>query len=185
MGHSMGALLAYHYLLFSGKRPNLAGLVLSSPYLGLSLEVHPIKAGLGRVMSRFHPTLALPTGLMGKDVCRDLELQRLYDSDPLNVKKATARWFTETTRAIEEVHGRAGALDVPLLLLYGGADKVASADATERFARALTMKDRTTERLANHYHELVNEPPAVRAPIIARMADWLRAHAEVSQAART
>jgi alpha-beta hydrolase superfamily lysophospholipase len=39
------------------------------------------------------------------------------------------------------------------------------------------MKDRTVERLAGHYHELVNEPPEVRAKIIDRMGQWILAHA--------
>lgn len=176
MGHSMGGLLVLDWLL-AGNGRDLSGVVITSPFLGLSLKVNPVKEGLGRMMSRVIPTLALPSGLKGADVCRDPELQKLYDSDPLNNKNATARWFTETMKAIENVHTRAGELNVPLLLLYGGADKVASADATDQLAAKLRMSDKTVERLKDHYHELVNELPETRAKIIERIGAWLLAHA--------
>ena len=77
---------------------------------------------------------------------------------------------------------RAGEIKLPTLMLYGGADKVASADATDRLAGRFTMSDKVVERMADHYHELVNEPPAVREKVIERIADWLVAHAEAKAA---
>jgi acylglycerol lipase len=171
-GHSMGGLLAAHYLLQRGSS-GLSGLVLSSPYLGLALQVNPVKLAAGRLMSRLHPQLALASGLKGSDVTRDPAMQRRYEEDPLNGKTATARWFTEATLAMEEVHAQAGRLQLPTLLLYGGADRVASADATDRFAAALAMRDKTAERLAGFHHELVNEPLEERTQVIERISRWL------------
>lgn len=175
-GHSMGGLVLADWTITRGSS-ELLGLVLSSPFLGLALAVNPVKEGLGRVMSRIIPTLALPSGLYGRDVTRDPELAARYDADPLNNKKATSRWFTETMGAIQRVHARAGELTCPLLLVYGGADKVASADATDRFAARLRGRDQEKERLAGHYHELVNEPPADRERVIDRIGTWLLARA--------
>jgi alpha-beta hydrolase superfamily lysophospholipase len=163
--------------LIAGHGRDLAGVVLTSPFLGLALKVNPVKEGLGRMMSRVIPKLGLPSGLKGSDVCRDPELQKLYDTDPLNNKNATARWFTEAMKAIDRVHARAGEIERPILLLYGGSDKVASADATDQFASKLRSKDKTIERLTDHYHEVVNELPEVRGKVIDRIAAWLTAHA--------
>jgi alpha-beta hydrolase superfamily lysophospholipase len=124
-------------------------------------------------MSRLIPALALGTGLHGRDVTRDPELARQYDADPLNNKKGTARWYTETMDAIDRVFDRAKELSVPMLVLYGGADWVASADKTDAFVRSLKMADRTYERLADYYHELVNEPQEARTKVIARVGAWL------------
>lgn len=176
MGHSMGGLVVSHWLLNGGGR-GVAGVVLSSPYLGLALEVPAAKVLAGKVMSRLLPGLGLESGLKGSDVTRDPELARIYDTDPLNNKKATARWFTEATKAIDEVHTRAAELSAPMLLLYGGADRVASADATDRFKAKLRGPDVTAERLADHYHELVNEPQAVRDAVMDRIGTWLLARA--------
>lgn len=172
LAHSMGALLLCDWLLAGGGK-DLSSVVLTSPFLGIALEVNPVKAAVGRAMSKIVPALALSSGLRGADVCRDAEIARRYDVDPLNNKKATARWFTETIEAIERVHRGASKLSLPLLLLYGGDDRVASADATDRFARALRPEFATFERLDGIFHEIVNEPAGVREPIIDRMALWL------------
>lgn len=182
LGHSMGGLVLSHWMLAGGAQGTV-GSVLSSPYLGLALAVSPVKIGLGRVMSRIVPTLALPSGLTGADVTRDPTLAAIYDSDPLNNKNATARWFTEATRAQQEVLTRASELKGPMLLLYGGADRVASADVTDRFAASLRGADVTSERLAGHYHELVNEPPEIRARVLDRIGAWLVAHASAASVA--
>jgi alpha-beta hydrolase superfamily lysophospholipase len=173
-GHSMGALLALDWLL-AGNGKELAGVALSSPFLGIALKVNPVKEGLGRVMSRLIPTLSLPSGLKGSDACRDPKLQELYDSDPLNNKNATARWFTEAMKAIDRVHARANEIKGPLILLYGGSDRIASADATDQLAKKLACEDKTVERLEGHYHELVNEGPEDREKIFDRYATWLLA----------
>jgi len=177
LGHSMGGLLTAHYLL-SGKGANVRAAVLSSPYLGLALEVGGLKLGAARLFSRVVPKLSLPSELKGTDLTRDAEMVRIHDEDELNFPTANARWFTESSAAMEMVHAKASQLDKPLLLLYGGADKVASADATDRFARALTVADREVERLHGYYHEILNEPPADREALMDRMADWMLARAE-------
>ena len=96
----------------------------------------------------------------------------------LNFGTANARWYTESTQAMEFVHSKASQLAKPLLLLYGGADRIASADATDRFASKLTVADREVERLPGHFHELLNEPPEYRDPLIERIAEWLLARAQ-------
>lgn len=180
-GHSMGALVSIDWQLAGGGR-DLRALVLSSPFLGIALPVNPLKILLGKVASRAVPRLALPSGLTGADVCRDPELARLYDVDPLNNKLATARWYTEATGTFARVQAGAGTLALPLLLLYGGADRVASADETDRFARSLRAPDRTVERLPGLYHEILNEPKETRDRLIERIAGWLLERADTKAA---
>ena len=177
LGHSMGGLLTAHYLL-AGKGPKVHGVVLSSPYLGLALEVSGVKKGAAVLLSRVLPKLSLPSGLEGKDLTRDPAMVKLHDDDRLNFGTANARWFTESTQAMERVLAQASQLSKPLLLVYGGADRVASADATDRFAAKLAVADREVARLPGFFHEILNEPPADRDPLIARIAGWLLAHAE-------
>ena len=161
----------------SGVSRELPGIIVSSPYLGLALEVPAIKKKLGKLTSALYPKLAMATGLLGEHVTRDAEKARLYDSDPLNNKKATSRWFIEAGLAIERVHAvAAGHVKFPMLLLYGGDDQVASADATDKFAAQLSGDSITAERLAGYAHELVNEPPEFRDAVIERTANWVLSH---------
>lgn len=176
LGHSMGGLLSTHYLL-SGKGQAVKGAVISSPYLGLALEVSGIKLAAANLMSGLLPKLSLPSGLEAKDLTRDPEMVRIHEADDLNFPTANARWFTESSAAMEMVHSKASQLSKPLLLLYGGSDKVASADATDRFAKNLTVADREVERLPGFFHEILNEPPEDRNPLIDRIAAWTAARA--------
>lgn len=174
-GHSMGGLLVFDWLNSGISRP-MNGLLVSSPFLGVAIKVNPLKKMLGNLMSSVYPPLAIPSGLAGKDVTRDADEAMKYDSDGLNNSKATARWYTETMTAIERVNaGAAGAVSCPILLLYGGDDRVVCADSTERFAKGLTGYDRTVERLDGYFHELINEPEEFRRPVIERMTNWISA----------
>ncbi len=174
-GHSMGGLIAMHWLLAGGGK-DLAGLALSSPLCGVAVAVPAWKSKLGTMASSLYPKLALPSGLEGRDVSRDPEQARIYDADPLNNKSATARWYTEAVTAMARVYERASELKLPTILLYGGDDKVASAEAADKVAARLAMPDRSIERLAGYYHELVNEPEAERNAVIERYAAWFIAH---------
>jgi acylglycerol lipase len=175
--HSMGGLITFHWLI-SGRGRNLKGIVISSPLLGVAVPVPAVKAAAGRFLSKVMPKMSLPSGLKGADAARDPDIAREYDRDPLMGRNAGARWYTEMLAAVETVHARAHQIELPLLLLYASEDKLASADETDKVAKTLTMKDRTVERLAGHYHELVNEPPEARAKIIDRMGQWILAHAQ-------
>jgi lysophospholipase len=171
-GHSVGGLIALDWLI-ANRGARIAATALSSPFLGVALKVSPVKTAVGRAMSRFVPKLSMSSGLTGKDVARDAEIARLYDTDPLNNKNATVRWYTEAMEAVDRVMARAGEIETPMLVLYGGADKVADSDKTDQLVRSLKMAERSYERLPDHYHEIVNEPPDVRAKVIARFASWL------------
>ena len=88
------------------------------------------------------------------------------------IPTANARWYTEATAAQTDVRANAGKIDAPILLLYGGEDKVADADVTEAWAPSLKNAD--SERLAGFYHELINEPPEDRQRVMSRIITWIQ-----------
>jgi alpha-beta hydrolase superfamily lysophospholipase len=152
-------------------------MVLTSPYWQLAMQQPAAKIWAGKLASFVAPKLALPTGLKGADVCRDPELQKKYDVDPLNNKNATARWFTESSRAQEELVARAAQLTTPTLLLVGEADKVAAAPQARVVFERLGSQDKTLRMLAGQYHEVLNEPKPTRDATVKEIVEWLRAHA--------
>src|SRR6185295_11156346 len=93
-GHSLGGLISIHTALRAQDR--LAGLTLSSPYLGLAMTVPAVKLLAGRALSRFLPSVSLAAGVKGADCNHSDEIASAYDRDPMNFKKANVRWFTET-----------------------------------------------------------------------------------------
>jgi alpha-beta hydrolase superfamily lysophospholipase len=175
VGHSFGGLIATKLIL---SRPDaVRGLVLSSPFFRLRLEVPAVKVLAARAASAIYPKLSLPSGLKGEDVTRDPELARLYDADPLNLKNATARWFTESERAQSEVLARAAEVRLPTLAVIGGADRVAHPGRGEEIARKFSSEDKTIHVLPGQFHEVFNEPRPHRDETIALVRDWLVARA--------
>ena len=170
-GHSFGGVVATLSTLDEPKP--LAGLVLSAPFFGLALEVPRIKVAAGKVASRLYPKLSLPTGLSGAQMTHDASRARDYDSDPLVFKNATARWFTEVTEAQASVLARAPRIELPLYMVFGGADPVASLPTAKRFFDAAGSSDKTWDPREGLFHEVLNEPSW--KDIAESIAKWLLA----------
>jgi lysophospholipase len=180
-GHSMGGLVAIHVALAAPER--FGGLALSSPWVGLSFPVPAPKKWAGALMSNALPTFALPTGIKGSDVTRDVEIAKRYETDPLVFKTATARWFSESTAAQQRAIEDAPKLRLPVYCLQAGEDRIASVAATTRFIDRVASADKTYRQLPGAYHEILNEPE--RAGTIREFADALLGWAPVRREATT
>ncbi len=173
LGHSFGGLIASTVAI-----ANLApykGLLLSDPYFKLALEVSSVKVLAGKIASRIAPRFGIPSGLGGSALTHDAKIAKAYDEDPLVFKKATARWFTETTKAQAAALAGASRVSLPLYLALGTADPVVSPDGGRAFYAAAGSKDKTKREYEGLLHEILNEPEWPE--IAGAMADWVLSHA--------
>ena len=170
-GHSFGGLVATSSVL-DDPSP-WKGLVLSAPYFGLALQVPALKIAAGKLMSKIYPKLGLPSGLHGADMTHDAARAKAYDADPLVFPNATARWFTESTAAQEKVMGAAPRLSLPLYMVMGTADKVASFPTAKTFFDTAGSKDKTWDPREGLFHEVLNEPSW--KDIVDPIAKWVLA----------
>jgi alpha-beta hydrolase superfamily lysophospholipase len=168
-GHSFGGLVATHTVLEDPGK--LKGLVLSAPFFGLALKPPPLKILAGKLASRIVPTLALPSGLFGKDMTHDADKARAYDSDPLVFKNVTSRWFTETVAAQDRALASAGRLKLPLFVGFGTTDPVASMPTGKRFFDAAGSPDKTWAPQEGLFHEILNEPSW--KDLVETIARWI------------
>jgi alpha-beta hydrolase superfamily lysophospholipase len=171
-GHSFGGLTAATSVL-SDPSP-WKGLVLSAPFFGLAMDVPRVKIVAGKIASRVYPKLQIPSGIPSKDLTHDTAKAKAYDDDPLVFKNATARWFTEATKAQGRALENASRLSMPLYMVFGTLDRVASFPTGKRFFDAAGSKDKTWDPRDGLFHEVLNEPSWKE--IVDPIAAWLTGH---------
>jgi alpha-beta hydrolase superfamily lysophospholipase len=169
LGHSMGGLVAA--ALAEQDDSGLAGLILSSPFLGMRIAVPPGQLRAARLLSRVVPFFSLDNPLRNEDLSHDPEVVAAAGKDILNHRCASARWATEMIRVMPATVAAADRLRLPLLLLYAGDDPVADPQVAERFFDRAGSKDKTKRRYEGFYHEIFNE--VGRAEVFADLAAWL------------
>jgi len=155
LGHSLGGLVAARYV--QERRQDLAGLILSAPFLGVAMPVPAWKRLTAPILDRIWPSFSAPSGLRATWMSHDPEVVWRYRSDPLMHRVATARWFAEVQRAQAEVARVASRLAVPILVLQAGSDRIADLASTRRFFAAVGSPDKTLEVYGGFYHEVLNE----------------------------
>ncbi|MCI0436719.1 MAG: lysophospholipase [Gemmatimonadetes bacterium] len=169
LGHSMGGLIT---IRFVQEHPHsFAGAVILSPWLGTALRVPRWKLALADLLALLAPALPIAAGIDETMLSRDPAVVRAYREDPLVHGRITPRLFTEVRRAMEAAMDRAGSIDLPVLLLVAGDDRIVDSGRVRTFAAALRPECCAMEVYEHHRHELLNEPDA--ADIRSRVRSWL------------
>jgi lysophospholipase len=171
LGHSMGGLVALHYVLANPEV--FRALVLSSPFLGLKIDVPGWKRYLGLAASVLYPGLKLPNGLDSKDISHDSAVCERYMSDPLVTHMATARWFTEITSAQLDLRARAGQVRIPTVMLHAGDDRIVDAKASQAVFDRIGASDKNLTFYPGLFHEIFNETAADRERVLTDLTNWL------------
>jgi alpha-beta hydrolase superfamily lysophospholipase len=130
-----------------------------------------------RVMS----ALAPKTGVLQLDasgVSRDQAVVDNYLNDPLvNHGKMTARKVAELFRAMARIQSQASQIRLPMLVLHGDADAMASAEGSRFLHRHMASADNTLKLYPGLYHEIFNEPE--REQVLTDVLDWCDARIPV------
>jgi alpha-beta hydrolase superfamily lysophospholipase len=165
-GHSMGGLIALEYILSERPRPALA--VLSAPALfgGAAWQ-----RALAPIVGRLAPTLTIPNKISGEQLSRDPAVGAAYFADPLVQTKSTGRLGAGIFAAMERCRGALDRLQVPTLVVHGGADTVVPATASLPLAGLAGVERRLYPKLR---HETHNEPEGPE--VLAETIEWVRAH---------
>lgn len=137
-GQSMGGNIAANYALRC--KHQLTGLILSSPWLRLSMPVPPAKLTAGKLMRFLWPGLQFSTGLDKSHFSHDEDHHRELDEDPLMHGKISARLFFAMQKAAEYAMGKADKLPCPTLVLHGTKDRIADIGASRELAKKAGQK---------------------------------------------
>lgn len=170
MGHSMGGLISLGYALES--RPQPGFLVLSAPALAGGAAFQRALAG---PVAKIAPKLSLPQNVKGSQLSRDPKVGEAYFADPLVHTRGTTRFGKALFDAMDHVKAKCGHLDLPTLVLHGGADSLVPPQSTA-FMGALNSCERILYPQLRH--EILNEPEGPE--VVAEVIKWIDERLTVS-----
>lgn len=168
LGHSMGGLASTLYLLEN--QDVFLGCVLSGPAIKTDIQPGVFQTKLIQFLAAALPRVGV-LQLDAKGVSRDPAEVERYVEDPLNYTgKLSARLVSELFLSMAHVQAEASKITLPLLILHGGDDSMASPDGSRFLAENVGSKDKTLEIYPGLYHEIFNEPE--REQVFADVLRW-------------
>ena len=176
LGHSMGSLISYHYVL--NYPEDFKALVLSGFGTENGAEVSGFLKAISKLVSKIAPKLKIDPKLGSDFISRDPEVVKAYENDPLVViGSITTRLGAEMMKAQDKVVDLAPAFPngLPLLIQCGSADTAMVGH--ENFDGMFkNVKDYTKKIYDGLYHEVYNELEADREVVLNDLLSFLQAH---------
>ena len=168
-GHSMGGLIATHYLI--DHQQAFRGAILSAPALKVIGGVPLLKLYGGKFLSAVFPKFGL-TSINGQLISRDPLVVEAANGDPLVEKgKTSVRLLAELVDAMARVDVAANQIHLPILILQGGDDQIVDPAGADTLYQKVSSQDKTLKVYPDLYHELINEPE--KGEVLADIAEWL------------
>ncbi len=166
VGQGLGALYAAAFAL---ERPEVvSALVLVAPDGDPQFIEPPVPGGLKKLIGKkAGPRDVASIGWSGDQLSGDSAEAALWASSDLTHDIITRRSIQEAKRAAREFLPRVAQAGVPVLVLHGEADPIASPDG----ARQLSGDQLTVELLPGQKHHPLQDTDA--AATRARIGDWL------------
>lgn len=155
LGHSMGGLIALQYA--TGEPAELTGLVVSGAAVQVAVGSLLMRSA-ARLLSAVTPNLGVLT-LPPEYVSRDPAVVAAYRADPLvHHGKVPARTGAEILAATQALPDRLERLRIPVLILHGVEDRLATPAGSRMVHERVATEDRTLRLYDGLHHEVFNEP---------------------------
>ena len=152
-GHSIGGLISVR--LLQEEELNVAGIILSSPCLGLVSYPHKALHAASAVLNLAYPSFKKDTGITIDMLTRDEELR----ASVVHEAKVSVRWYREMIAAMKEAFENIPELsDVPILVMQAGDDKVVDKQAVREWFNYIFTSEKAYMEWKGLYHELFSEP---------------------------
>jgi len=94
-------------------------------------------------------------------------------ADPMYYNKGIpAKTGAELLRSMDTIQSRAEGIQVPLLVMHGGADTVTSVAGSKSFYEKASSEDKTLKIYEHAYHEILNEPE--KEQVMQDISNWIK-----------
>ena len=172
VGHSMGALESI--ALATENPESVTGFALSGLLLQTGQSIPKLLIMLSGAISALAPRLGVQT-LECDAISRDQSVVDAYVTDPLvYTGKIPARMGAELIAAMTTVQTKLKSISAPLLLLHGGADRLANPSSSQIAFDSISSTDKEIRIFPGCYHEIFNEP--CRDFVLGTLSQWLDKH---------
>ncbi|CAH0346801.1 alpha/beta hydrolase [Bacillus sp. CECT 9360] len=157
LGHSMGGLVAIR--LLQEEEYDLAGVILSSPCLGLVTQPSKLLNTLSHGINLVYPKLKINADITPEIATRNPEVREADLNDSLYVTKVSVRWYRELVNAMKQAFDDIPYFeDVPLMLMQGGDDRVVDKRSVREWFNYNQCSEKHYKEWPGLYHEIFNEP---------------------------
>lgn len=176
-GHSLGGLILLRYLTdsdinSSGELKSQAT-VLSSPALGVTVEVPKIKDMAAGFLNKWWPTFTMFNELKNEDLTSLNDYLNAYDRDPLRHYRISAPLYFGMLEGFEFVNANADRVPGPLLLQAARKERIVSLPAIELFYDRLKASPKKLMIYEDSLHEIYND--LQKEQVIEDLDQFLRA----------
>ena len=169
LDHSMGGNLAVGHTL--DHQQGITGLALSGAALQVGSDLSPGKLRAFRIIAKIAPGFR-PEGLSADAISRDPAVVTAYKNDPLvYTGKISAGLGAALIGAMGRFPTRYHELTLPIVVMHGTDDQLASIEGSEALAAAAVNAQVTTHFYDGLYHEIFNEPE--QALVLADLVSWI------------
>jgi acylglycerol lipase len=169
LGHSMGGNLAVGHAL--DHQAGITGLALSGAALQVGSDLSPGKLKVFRLVAKVAPSFR-PEALNPEAISRDPAVVAAYQADPLVFTgKISAGLGAALIGAMERFPARYGELTLPILVMHGTEDQLASIDGSRALESMAVNADVTAHYYEGLYHEIFNEPE--QQQVLADLVSWI------------
>ena len=168
-GQSFGGNIVSNYVT-KKNTSEVAGTILSAPWLRLAFTPPQIKIKLAGLMQNIYPGYTENSDINPEELSKDPAVIKAYKEDSLVHNRISSRLFFSATNHGELAIANAFKLTIPLLAIHGKEDKLTSWKATEGF-----VKNTEGKGSLNLYDGVKHEPhnDIERLTILAEVYQWI------------
>ena len=171
-GHSMGSIVAVLFAL--NHQAKIKGLILTGFPFKPSIPISGFTLKLIKIISKTIPLQSIPTMINVKQLSHDEDIWNAYKQDNMINKTVTFNWIAEFYSALDGLKKNLANLELPLLIMHGGEDKIARLKGAKLAVESIHSKDKTFHIFEGQRHELLNELSPTPDQVINRIRDWIQ-----------
>ncbi|MCC9294993.1 alpha/beta hydrolase [Clostridium sp. MT-14] len=151
-GHSMGGFITAGYGM---KYPDkLNGQILSGAAV---IDLPAFKSIKNSIDFDKNPFQKVPN-VLSNLICRDPEVVKAYDEDPLVLKESNVKLLGEAfVKGPVWIENNVKKYKYPCLILHGGNDQIVTNEASKWFYKNISSEDKNLKIYPGCYHEILNE----------------------------